>query len=419
MSQRRQVWLNLTTAIGAAVDDTLQKRIDQIQTKLSLVRQQDLSCFGSGSHRFRMNKLAEESELALFESKYGVALPACYRGFLLRIGNGGAGPYYGIYRLERWDEVLESVGDESPLNNWGHHDWKSGFLKLPCPLHPDMKRVDDWEDQFSQVVSPYQGMITIGTQGCSYMMGLIITGDYSGRVVYLAGDGGPPYVVRETDFLAWYERWLDELIAGYDMDWFGFGLGGSESTLVALLDSSEASPADSVDALNAIRRMPDLSPSGQDTIRRFLSHDNTNVRAAACTVIAEFRIAAAENALQELLRDESVDVQRAAIRANATVRGASAHDEITPLLRSHDSGVAEQAFESLSGQSPLPREMSLDLLKSSPHPRVRAAAAGAIEWTSDDVDLLIHLLKHDTDWQVRQYASTAFREFATMFWDEE
>lgn len=401
------------------MDDTLQKRIDQILKKLSQVRQQDLSCFGSESHRFRMNNLAEESELALFESEHGVALPACYRSFLLHIGNGGAGPYYGIYKLQRWDEILESTGEESPLNNWRNHDCPSNFLKLPCPLHPEMERVDDWEDQFSQVVSPYQGMITIGTQGCSYMMGLIISGDCSGRVVYLDGDGGPPYVVRETDFLAWYERWLDELLAGYDTDWFGFGLGGSESALIALLDSSDASPADRVDALNAIQRMPSLSPSGQDTIRRFLTHDNANVRAAACTVIAEFRIATAENALQELLSDESVDVQRAAIRANATVRGSSAQNEITPQLRSHDSGVAEQAFESLSEQSPLPREMLLDLLKSSPHPRVRAAAAGAIEWTSDDIDLLIHLLKHETDWQVRQYASTAFREFATMFWDEE
>ena len=62
-------------------------------------------------------------------------------------------------------------------------------------------------------------------------MQLVVSGEYTGRVVYVDADGQPPYMVRNTDFLEWYERWLDELLGGYDLHWFGFDLGATEEDL--------------------------------------------------------------------------------------------------------------------------------------------------------------------------------------------
>jgi hypothetical protein len=30
------------------------------------------------------------------------------------------------------------------------------------------------------------------------------------------------YFTAHPDFLAWYEDWLDQLLAGWDLSWFGF-----------------------------------------------------------------------------------------------------------------------------------------------------------------------------------------------------
>src|ERR1019366_4951893 len=42
-----------------------------------------------------------------YEVRYGMKLPAEYRSFLLTVGSGGAGPYYGLLRLAEalrvWD----------------------------------------------------------------------------------------------------------------------------------------------------------------------------------------------------------------------------------------------------------------------------------------------------------------------------
>jgi hypothetical protein len=45
----------------------------------------------------------QKSELAAFESTNRIGLPNDYRQFLAMIGNGGAGPFYGLARLNACD----------------------------------------------------------------------------------------------------------------------------------------------------------------------------------------------------------------------------------------------------------------------------------------------------------------------------
>ena len=175
--------------------ETNEQRVERILKKLKQVKQKGLSCFGSDSHKFRLNPPIDEDSIRRFETTQSVSLPADYRCFLKTAGNGGAGPYYGLYKLDQWDDFIDWTLDDPP----------NDLLSLPCPLQPKMSRDAEWELQFNDAVSPYQGIISIGSQGCTYAMGLIVTGDCAGRVVYLDADGQAPYVVREPDFLSWYE----------------------------------------------------------------------------------------------------------------------------------------------------------------------------------------------------------------------
>lgn len=54
--------------------------------------------FGAKSHQYKLSAPADEAKIEEFEKQYGIHLPEEYRDFLMLAGNGGAGPYYGLYR---------------------------------------------------------------------------------------------------------------------------------------------------------------------------------------------------------------------------------------------------------------------------------------------------------------------------------
>ena len=76
-------------------------RIERIKAKLADLRQLDPACelFGSGSHRYRLGPPLTASELADCEKELGVSLPSEYRDFVMEVGHGGAGPFYGLFQL--------------------------------------------------------------------------------------------------------------------------------------------------------------------------------------------------------------------------------------------------------------------------------------------------------------------------------
>lgn len=55
--------------------------------------------FGANGHGFRLFGVLRADQLARFESERGFVVPSEYAAFLREVGNGGAGPGYGVFPL--------------------------------------------------------------------------------------------------------------------------------------------------------------------------------------------------------------------------------------------------------------------------------------------------------------------------------
>ena len=108
--------------------------LEELKEGLLKAREADkhLKYFGASSHKYQWNPPASLSEIEAFEQRIGTTLPEEYREFLLKAGNGGAGPYYGLFSIEE-------------VNGW--LDWEVEPEKEPW-LYPGMEVPDpeEWPD---------------------------------------------------------------------------------------------------------------------------------------------------------------------------------------------------------------------------------------------------------------------------------
>jgi hypothetical protein len=174
---------------------------------------------GSWSHQFRTRPPLTEDEVRQFESANRVVLPAEYRSFLIHVANGGAGPYYGLFRLggdddftgeEHWLDFV--VGDVSaPFPHTTRWNDMSGY---PGDDADDADR-ERWEETYFHAVC---GAVPICHLGCALRQWLVVTGPEAGNVwcdsradyggfTPLDRDGSP-----RVTFLEWYRAWLDEAV---------------------------------------------------------------------------------------------------------------------------------------------------------------------------------------------------------------
>jgi SMI1 / KNR4 family (SUKH-1) len=187
-------------------------RFKRITQKLDHLRHIDTNhtIFGADVHQYRLNPCLNEAQIFVFEQSYAIRLPYDYRSFLHLVGNGGAGPYYGITPLER--SLRDWCAQEDPA-----------YPSKAFPLQENLVlyTLDSATDFDRYMTSFYtQGTIDICDYGCGIYFMLIMTGTERGNIWVddRASDGGifalTQYADRHTpvDFLTWYENWLDTSI---------------------------------------------------------------------------------------------------------------------------------------------------------------------------------------------------------------
>jgi hypothetical protein len=198
--------------------------IDRVQRGLTELRARDPEgkrVFGAGSHRYVLNPAVPRASLAKFESKHLVTLPHDYRAFLQELGNGGAGPSYGVFKLGEMDD------------NFGFKRWKPGemvgALDRPFPYRErwnlpadELERIQESEDD-TEILRVYwvamDGAIPICHEGCALRDWLVVSGPEAGHVWHdaTADFGGWSPITfpdwRHMTFADWYLAWIEKALA--------------------------------------------------------------------------------------------------------------------------------------------------------------------------------------------------------------
>jgi hypothetical protein len=327
--------------------------IERILRKLTEVRDRRIQSFGSASHHYELAAPLADEAVAAFERDRGVGLPADYRAFVTRAGESGAGPYYGLLPLSRWNTALRERGSPACV------------MAKPCLFAPGMPRTDDaYRAAVGDTDEPFQGTMAIVYQGCAYLAVLVVSGPHAGRVAYVNTDGGVPYFVENVDFLSWYERWLDELLWGHVHHWFGMGMAGDEATLAAA--ASTASSPRRHDALTAMHRLPRLGDVTAAIVAARLGDAVDDVREAALGLVAKFALGGVEAQVRSALEDACARVRlRALLALIATSAGEVWQVEARRALLDEDGETASRAFRELEKAGALSADDLLALLDVS------------------------------------------------------
>ncbi len=258
----------------------------------------DLARFGAYSHQYKLAAPAGEEAIQEFEEQQGIRLPEEYRDFLMLVGNGGAGPYYGLYGLKA---LKEDLSDSHGVRLYR-------VMEEPV-IYPKMSE-EEWDRMADpegrrkgEEVHPYAGILPIGTQGCTLMTGLMLAGPYRGQVVYYDEDFcGPPFFAREKGFLEWYERWLREVIAGYNEEEVGFGLNmdGTPVQLMELYQQTD-NPEEKTEIIESFYKFETL-PGKQKTYFKQTCAEETDmeVRMKLIKMLVRFHVPGMAKELEKL-----------------------------------------------------------------------------------------------------------------------
>jgi hypothetical protein len=177
-----------------------------------------------------LNPPLREVDVVAFEDVHKVSLPPDFRQFLTEVGNGGAGPLYGVFPLGKMDD------------NFGHRAWQEndglvGVLSEQFPHEEewndisslpsedladrDQHEYDRQMDMFERMYWPaslVNGAIPICHEGCAQRILLVVTGtqtgylwedrrsEYGGLRPLRLADGSP------ATFMGWYDAWLNDCL---------------------------------------------------------------------------------------------------------------------------------------------------------------------------------------------------------------
>ncbi len=174
-------------------------------------------------HGFFLQPTLSQEVISQFEARNQIELPSGFREFLAEIGNGGAGPYYGLYPLNAQDvipqlkspfllgEALSLVGHCSDTNRL-----EEFFIRC--------KTIEGYTENFEACcekivndLSFWNGALPIANYGCGIEVVLIVSGQCKGQVWVndFANLMGlfPVHTTNDLDsrltFREWYEVWLD------------------------------------------------------------------------------------------------------------------------------------------------------------------------------------------------------------------
>jgi hypothetical protein len=164
-----------------------QQFIEAVSRCTARLRQLDArrAVFGSSKHGYTFAAPLPEATVAAYEHQHAVRLPLEYRAFITGVGNGGAGPDYGVLPLPLQPPDLQQ-------------DW---------PYNDAYDAADDEEFE-----PDLPGAIQIADCGCETYQLLVVSGVHAGEVWLDARHHYPggfrPLTARDGTRLRFDHWWL-------------------------------------------------------------------------------------------------------------------------------------------------------------------------------------------------------------------
>lgn len=202
----------------------MNEQLHRILAKIEQIKELDsyFNVFGSQEHKYRLNQTISIDKIHEFERKYDIKLPREYVDFVTILGNGGAGPFYGLEPFENclFDDLNYKY--ENSLLNPNQpflitEAWNPEFL-----VESSKDNVEDYDLEYTKFEEIYyskehmNGTIAICNYGCGVSLHLVVHGQEYGNIWTddRGSDNGiyPSFELgnnQKISFLNWYELWLD------------------------------------------------------------------------------------------------------------------------------------------------------------------------------------------------------------------
>ncbi len=252
--------------------------------------------FGASAHKYRLGPVIAPEELDALLEKYHFSIPDDLRWFVTEVGNGGAGPFFG---LVPFDASKEEHYKFAALPVDGTIEGYYGKGKFST------KEEESWEEQYARFCG---GTVYICNPGGDESVRLMVSGEHSGRVIYTDDDNLRRFFPPEPEgsrFIDWYMTWLEESASGFAAGNHGFTVPGTlEEVFERFLGvSGQPLPVRMRHALSLFKArgvhdrpfVPEEAPTGHMTdelagqiTEAFLREEDSGIALQLCQVLEHY-----------------------------------------------------------------------------------------------------------------------------------
>ncbi|MCP4441127.1 MAG: hypothetical protein GY810_19555 [Aureispira sp.] len=237
-------------------------QIKELKDKIERLRSLDQHCliFGAANHTYDLQECLREEDIKTFENTHKVQLPIDYRNFVRYVGNGGVGPYQGMFGLVHSSHIQQPFKGEwtliqqkytqdlaidrtqllqfhmesllQHLNAEEIADMHTLALFRKCMkldialgkeegeyynFYPDYCEEHELEDYFKELELDNEsitGYIPLFNYGNGHLLALVVNGQDYGQVIFKGKQG--EFRNHRVTFYEFYKNWLDTHLANFE-----------------------------------------------------------------------------------------------------------------------------------------------------------------------------------------------------------
>jgi hypothetical protein len=168
--------------------------------------------YGAYKHRWRIKERLDEPTITRIEHDLGFLLPPSYRAYLAELGNGGAGPLFGIEPLPLQFTPAKYAALQQPfLGIEAVHQ----RLKDAGIVRHEHGYYKNWDRKLQTAL--LVGTWPIAYEGCGHHSRIVLHGAETGTILAIESDGG--IFSQKVDFLDWMVGGFSEHRSVYETLW--------------------------------------------------------------------------------------------------------------------------------------------------------------------------------------------------------